>query len=495
MRNYTRLLALGLALAFAKPLAAAPVKPAEKIVPAVIDDLQHRAFNFFWARADPKTGLIPDRYPTPSFAHIAGVGFALTAYPIGAERGWVTRAAARDRVLLTLRYLHDAPQGQGVTGTTGFRGFFYRYLDMDTGTRSGHIELSTVDTALLLGGVLFVGSYFDGADPAEAEVRRLADDLFTRVDWKWMQVRGAAIAHGWVPDTRRVAANLLVTAVATDQPTPGHLLLDWKGNNEAMIVYLMALGSPTHGVGPDAWDFWTSGYDRDWATLYGQEHLTFVSLFAHQFTQTWFDLRGVKDAYMRRRGIDYFENTRRAAYSQRAYAIANPRQWKDYGADAWGLSASDGPADVKLTYQGEERTFRTYAARGVSARELVDDGTLAPSGVVSSLPFAPEIVIPAVEAMAKRYGSFAIGDYGFYEALNPSFTFDVPLHHGRVVAGKGWVDKDWLAIDQGPIVAMIENHRTELVWRTLHKSPHVRRALERAGFTGGWLTATVAAGP
>jgi len=474
--------------------AAAPPR-GEKRVPAVIDDLQHRAFDYFWTRADPRTGLVPDRYPTPSFGHIAGVGFALTAYPIGAERGWITRAQARDRVLTTLRWLHDGPQGEAVTGTTGYRGFFYRYLDMATATRWGQIELSTVDTALLLGGVLFAGAYFDGADPAEAEVRRLADDVFTRVDWKWMQVRGAAIAHGWVPDTRRVATNLLVggtsLAAVTEKPTPGHLLLDWKGNNEAMITYLMALASPTHGVGPEAWDAWTSTYDRDWADLYGYEHLTFPALFAHQFTQTWFDLRGVKDAYMRRRGIDYFENTRRAAYAQRAYAIANPRKWKDYGPEVWGLSATDGPADVTLPYEGEQRTFRTYAARGVSAREIVDDGTLSPSGLISSIAFAPEIVIPGVEAMVRRY-PFAIGTYGFFEALNPSFDYDVPLHHGRLVKGNGWVDTDWIVIDQGPIVAMIENYRTELVWRTVRKSPHVRRALEKAGFTGGWLAETVA---
>ncbi|MFO0585159.1 MAG: glucoamylase family protein [Anaeromyxobacter sp.] len=486
-----RLLAAVLA---ALPLVAAAA-PAERPVSPFVDDLQRRAFLYFWERADPRTGLVPDRWPTKSYMHVAGVGFALTAVPIGAARGWITRAEARDRVLTTLRFLHDAPQGPAVHGTAGYKGFFYRYLEPETGTRWGHIELSTVDTALLMGGVLFAGGWFDGADPAEAEIRKLADDLFTRVDWKWMQLRGGAICHGWVPDTRRAAADLIVegrSAGTSGEPTPGHLVLDWKGNNEAMIVYLAALGNPEHGVGPEAWEAWTSTYARDWGNVYGQEHLSFVALFAHQFTQTWFDLRGVRDAWGRAKGLDYFENSRRAAYSQRAYATMNPMRWRDYGENVWGLSATDGPIDVKLDTPEGPRSFRTYAARGISLREQVDDGTLSPSGLISSIAFAPEIVLPAVEEMGRRYGGYAIGRYGFLEALNPSFVYPMRLHHGRVVEdgtpeGKGWVDTDWLAIDQGPIVAMIENYRTGLVWNTVRKSPHVRRALERAGFTGGWL--------
>ncbi len=470
----------------------AGARPAENPVPASIDDLQHRTFLYFWETADPKTGLVPDRYPTPSFSSMAANGFGLTAIPVGIERGWITRDAGAQRVLTALRFLYESKQGPDVHGTVGYKGFFYRYLDMDTGTRSGQIELSTVDTALLMGGVLFCGTYFDRDQPEEREIRRLADALYDRVEWSWMQVRGAAIAHGWVPDTRKAAeqTNLLVEGGAKqgDGPVPGHLKLDWKGNSEAMLLYLMALGSDTHPVDAKAWDFWTSGYDASWGTLYGQEYLTFTPLFGHQFTQTWFPLRGVRDAYMRAKGLDHFENTRRATYSHRQYAIENPHGWTGYGADMWGLSACDGPVDKDITVDGTTRRFRTYAARGFDVHETVDDGTIATSGALSSLPFAPEIVIPMVDGLARRHGKELIGKYGFFEAFNPTFTFtDVTLRHGHVIPGFGWVDKDWVGIDQGPIVAMIENYRTGLVWRTMQRNRHVRQGLVRAGFTGGWL--------
>ncbi|CAN5171634.1 hypothetical protein BH20GEM2_BH20GEM2_02770 [soil metagenome] len=193
---------------------------------------------------------------------------------------------------------------------------------------------------------------------------------------------------------------------------------------------------------------------------------------------------------MRARGIDYAENSRRATLAQRAYAIANPQRWDGYGADVWGLTASDGPADTTLMVNGTRRTFHSYWARGAAATEIRDDGTIAPTAAGGSLPFAPEIVVPALREMRRRYGDDLFGPYGFRDAFNPTFTFPAALQHGRLVPGKGWFDVDYLGIDQGPIVAMLENHRSGLVWETMKRSPYVVCGLLRAGFRGGWLEAS-----
>ena len=433
----------------------------------LLDDLEQRTFAFFWETTDAATGLAPDRWPTPSFCSIAAVGFALTAYPIGVERGWITREQARERARTTLRTFRDAPQGPAAQGVAGYKGFFYHFLDMQSGTRFDRCELSTVDTALLLAGALHCQSWFDRNDAVEGEIRALADELYARVDWRWAQVRPPSIGHGWHPET-------------------GFIASDWKGYNEAMLVYLLALGSPTHPVQPDAWDAWTSTYDRaSWGSEYGQTYLRFPPAFGHQFTHCWVDFRGLQDAYMRRRGLDYFENSRRAAYAQRAYAMVNPEGWACYGPDVWGITASDGPADVQREYGGRSRRFISYAGRGMGA---YDDGTIAPYGAGASIAFAPEIVVPALAAMRERYGAQIYCRYGFIDAFNPSFTFaDVKLTHGRVVPGFGWVDTDHLGIDQGPLLAMLGNHRGELVWKSMRANTHLKRGLQRAGFGGGWL--------
>jgi len=440
---------------------------------AMLDDLERRTFDFFWKTADPRTGLVPDRYPTPSFSSIAAVGFGLTAYPIGAERGYVTRAAARDRVLATLRFFRDAPQGDRARGVTGYRGFYYHFLDMKAGHRFEDIELSSVDTALLLAGVLFCREYFGGPEPEEVELRGIADALLARVEWRWIQARPGAISMGWRPGGGEGA---------------GFIAYDWLGYNEAMIVLLLALGSPTFPVEPAVWDAWTSRYDQTWGVAYGQEHLGFGPLFGHQYSHVWVDFRGIRDRYMRARGIDYFENSRRATLAQQAYARANPRGWQGYGEHVWGLTACDGPGDLLLTIGGEVRELYGYAARGVGlGGGPVDDGTLAPTAMAASLPFAPEIVLPGLREVRRRYGAHIYREYGFADAFNPSFPDGMPVAAGTVVPGVGWVDADYLGIDQGPILAMIENHRSDLIWRVMRRSAYLRRALARAGFTGGWL--------
>lgn len=466
LRGITLLLAVSwIACAGPAPVPQAPPAAAVQAGP-LLDDLQERTFHYFWDLADPGTGLIPDRSPTPSFSSVAAVGFGLTAYAIGAERGWVTREQARDRVRHVLQFLIDAPEGPQRTGVTSYKGFFYHFLDMKTGHRFETVELSTIDTTLLMAGVLTCQSYF--GRPDEADIRDLAEKLYRRVDWKWAQVRPPAVSHGWKPES-------------------GFIISDWKGYNEAMILYVLALGSPTHPVEPEAWQAWTSTYQ--WHHYFGQDHLTFGPLFGHQYSHVWIDFRGIKDEYMRGKGIDYFENSRRAAYSQRTYAIENPGGWRGYGEKLWGLTASDGPLDITLKIDGKDRTFHTYWARGASPQELTDDGTLVPTAAAASLPFAPEIVLPVIREMRQRYGEHLYGRYGFLDAFNPTYDVDVKPQHGKVVRGLGWFDTDYLGIDQGPIVAMIENHRSGLVWKTMRKNPHVRRGLERAGFTGGWLDA------
>jgi hypothetical protein len=453
---------------------ARPVTPPSPAPPpasssSLVDDLAERTFRFFWETAHPITGLAPDRWPTPSFSSVAAMGFGLTAYPIGAERGWVSREAARDRTLAALRFVAALPQGPESQGRAGHRGFFYHFLEPSTGLRSERVEISTVDTALLVGGALFAAGYFDREDAAEAEIRSLADSLYRRVDWGWAQDDPPLVAMGWHPES-------------------GFIEADWAGYNEGMLVYLLALGSPTHPIEPEAWEAWSRTYRV--LEFQGQSYVAFAPLFGHQYSHVFVDFRGIRDAPMRRLGFDYFENSRRAALAQRAWAEANPRGWRGLGPDVWGVTACDGPADAELPYAGEARRFWTYAGRGVGADFVLDDGTIAPTGAAASLPFVPAESTAAIRAMRERYGAHLYSTYGFFDAFNPSFRFtDVTLRHGRVVAGLGWFDTDYLGIDQGPILAMLENHRSGLVWRVMRRNPHLVRGLERAGFSGGWLDA------
>ncbi|MDZ4803703.1 MAG: glucoamylase family protein [Candidatus Eisenbacteria bacterium] len=433
---------------------------------AFLDDLEERSFRWFWDVSDSSTGLTPDRWPTRSFQSIAATGFALTAYPIGVERGWITRGQARRRVLDTLRFLWSAPQDSLSAGVIGYKGFFYHFLEPETGHRFQEVELSTIDTALLLAGAFTCQSWFDQAVPEEMEIRALTDSIYARVDWQWASVRPPLIGHGWKPES-------------------GHLGYDWRGYNEAMLVYLFALGSPTHPVVKEAWDGWISGYR--WGRFQEQEHLGFAPLFGHQYSHVWIDFRGIKDDYIRERGIDYFENSRRATLAQYAYALANPGGFTGYGADLWGLTACDGPVSGLFPVQGQPVQFNTYWARGATFDEIRDDGTISPTAAGGSIAFAPEIVIPVLMSMKRIYGENLYSTYGFLDALNPTFRFETPVQHGRVIRGVGWFDTDYLGIDQGPILTMVENYRTELVWKAMRRNSHVRRGLKAAGFTGGWL--------
>ncbi len=423
-----------------------------------LDTLQRRTFNYFWECVDPKTGLTPDRYPTLTFSSTAAIGFALTSYGIGVERKYISREAAADRVLTTLRYLYKLPQHDNRMGAAGYRGFYYHFLDFKTGTRfNDDIELSTIDTALLLAGTLFCQSYFSNNTPAEKNIRAYADSLYLRVDWKWLQARPPLVSMGWFPEK-------------------GIHKSDWRGYDESMILYILALASPTSSISGDAWKGFTRNFM--WMPYFGEEFISFGPLFGHQYSHAWIDFRGIQDAYIREKGIDYFENSRRATLTQQSYAKKNTQKMTGYSEHIWGFTACDGPADEKRTIDGIEHQFSTYNARGVSADWTNDDGTIAPTAAGGSIAFAPEICVPTLKAMRDQIPRLWT-KYGFLDAFNLTYVTEKTPN--------GWVDHDYLGIDQGPIIIMIENLRSELVWKVMKKNPYIIKGLQRAGFTGGWL--------
>jgi len=450
--------------------ALARVAFSRPILPPLFAKIEQRTFRFFWEQTNPVNGLVPDRWPSPSPSSIAAIGFALTAYPIGIERGWISRAAGSERTLTTLKFLAGLPMSDATHGVAGNRGFFYHFLDMHTGLRAGRCELSTVDTTLLHLGMLFAAAWFDRDDPAEREIRRLAIDLVDRAEWDWFQHNGTAIPMGWHPES-------------------GFIERAWDGYNEGKMVYVLALGSGRHPARGGSWSAWTAPYDRFWRGAGVTRRLAFAPLFGHQYSETWIDFRGIYDAPMRAAGLDYFENSRRATWANRAYCIANPMGWDGYGADIWGLTACDGPGNVTLPRHGGTAEFAGYSARGpVGEPDGYDDGTIAPTAAIASLPFAPEICIPATIALHDHYGARLFGRYGFRDSFNPSFrATGQRLNTGTVDPVHGWVATDWLGIDQGAILAMLANYRSEAVWRVMRGSPHIQRGLKRAGFTGGWL--------
>ena len=426
-----------------------------------LDELQRRTFGYFWQLADPRTGLIPDRYPTRSFSSIAATGFGLTAYVVGADRGYVTRDDAARRTRTTLEFLGQLPQGAAAAGVAGHRGFFYHFLHLDSGLRYRQVELSTIDTALLLSGVLCCQTFFDGQTEDEARIRELADRLFRRVEWDWFLRPSGRLSMGWHPER-------------------GFLPAEWQGYNEAMILYLLALGSPTHPIPASSWQRWADTYQ--WRTYYGQAHVNFSPLFGHQYSHMFVDFRGIQDAYMRQKGIDYFENSRRATLSQHAYASDNPHRFRGYSADVWGLTACDGPENATRPWGTEQLRVHTYWARGASALAVRDDGTLAPTAVGGSVPFAPEICLPTLRKLWEEYEPL-IGEYGFRDAFNLSLGFDPDT-------ASGWFDVDYLGIDQGPILIQLANHQHGAIWNLMKRNGYLVQGLRRAGFQGGWLETT-----
>lgn len=450
------------------PLAAKQLRA--RSLPPFYEDIEHRTFRWFWEHVNRRNGLVPDRWPSPSFSSIAAVGFALAAYAIGAARGWCSRAEARDLTLTTLRFFSNAPQGPEPTGTTGHKGFFYHFIDMDRGLRFRQAELSSVDTTILLMGVLLAGQFYDRNDAGEREIRRLASELYDRADWNFFRSDGRKpISMGWHPETGLISAN-------------------WVGFNEGMFVNILALGSTTHPGPADLWQQWTAPYPNLWRGQGPTRRIAFAPLFPGQYSQIFIDFRGIHDAVMRKAGFDYFENSRRETYANRAWCIANPMGWNGYSRDVWGLSACDGPGDLALPFKGRTAEFHGYGARGPADEpDGMDDGTIAPVSALGCLPFAPEIAIPCARALRMQPGVF--DRYGFKDSFNPSFTYAEPkVDTGSVDPRHGWVAKDYLGIDQGPILLQAANYRDDFIWRHMRRVPAIRRGLIRAGFTGGWLS-------
>lgn len=418
-----------------------------------LETLQRLTFDYFLKETNPENGLVPDSTRQGSPCSITATGFAVASYPVGVERGFITRKDAIRRTLTTLRFFWSSSHGPE-PDATGYKGFYYHFLDMKTGRRTWDCELSTIDSTFLIAGALTAAEYFNRDTEDEREIRTLAAAIYARADWQWAQNRGVTVTHGWKPES-------------------GFLKHRWQGYNEALILYVLGLASPTHPLPAKSYPAWTRTYK--WKKLYGQEFLYAGPLFIHQLSHMWIDFRGIQDEYMRHKEIDYFENSRRATYIQQQYAIRNRRGFKRYGEYIWGLTASDGPGPASKTIGGRLRRFYDYSARAVPNGP--DDGTLAPWAVVASLPFAPEIVLPSIQYFDETFPEMT-SHYGFKCSFNPTFS---------TAASSEWISKGYYGLDQGPIVLMIENYRSGFLWQLMRRCPYIIDGLRRAGFAGGWL--------
>lgn len=430
------------------------VKPTQTET-GMLRHLQKQTFDYFLREANPANGLIKDKTSDYSPCSIAAVGLALTAYPIGVEQGFCTRSQAVNRTLATLRFFAESEQSSNEKAT-GYKGFYYHFLDMNSGERVWQCELSTVDSALLFAGMLTAAQYFDRGDEDELEIQDLAAQLYARADWRWAQDGGDTVTMGWTSEK-------------------GFLRFRWEGYDEALILYVLGLGAPTFALPAKSYSAWMKSYL--WKKIYGRHFLYAGPLFTHQLSHLWIDFRKIKDDFMREHDSDYFENSKHATHIQRAYAIKNPLGFEKYGENCWGITASDGPGPSVKRIHGIERVFYSYLARGVPFGP--DDGTLAPWAVVASLPFAPDIVLPAIDYLNHLHLR-ADDPYGFKATFNPTFS------------EKGDGDGSWLSpyhygINQGPIVIMIENHLSDLIWSLMRKCAPIVAGLKKAGFRGGWL--------
>jgi hypothetical protein len=420
-----------------------------------LETLQRDTFGYFLQETNPRNGLVPDSTRAGAPSSIAAVGLALAVYTAAVERNFMTRSDAITRVLTTLRFLWNGAQGEG-RDAIGYKGFFYHFLDLQTGQRAWDSEVSTIDTTFLLAGALAAATYFDRESDEERDIRDLADALYRRADWRWAQNGGPTVTHGWMPER-------------------GFLRYRWEGYSEAILLYVLGLGSPTHALPESSYEAWTRTYR--WKKIYGHEYLYAGPLFIHQLSHVWIDFRGIRDEYMGGRGIDYFENSRRATLAQQQYAIRNPKRFKGYGEYCWGLTASDGPGPAIRRIDGIERRFYDYKARSIPYGP--DDGTIAPWAAVASLAFAPEIVLPTIRHFGEAHPQM-ISRYGLKCSFNPTFTDPSRPR-------QGWHSEGYYGLDQGPIFLMIENYRSEFLWELMKRCPYLVSGLGRAGFTNGWL--------
>ena len=386
----------------------------------LLDLIQKKSFNFFWNEANPKNGLVRDKVLNfkaggDRIASIASVGFALTAYPIGVEHKWITRQQAYDRTLTTLKFFKD--------DIDQVHGFFYHFVNMEDGKRAWSSEVSSIDTALFLAGALFAGSYFKGT-----EVEQIANEIYERVDFPWMLNGGNTLSMGWKPETKFLKPR-------------------WDSYNESMILYILAIGSPTHPISVKSW-----GANRRKVMSYGSNVLIACPpLFTHQYSHCWVDFRDITDGF-----ANYFKNSISATLANRQFCLDNRNKYKTYSKNVWGLTASDGP--------------NGYKAYGSEPGGAVHDGTVAPTAAISSIIFTPKLSKDVVRELYGKHRELLWGRYGFTDAFN----FDL-----------NWKSSYVIGIDVGPMLLMIENYRTGFVWKYFMEIESVQRAMSEIGFRPG----------
>jgi len=416
---------------------------------AMLDSIEQKTLQFFLNEHHPEKGIVKDRAASGAPASIAATGFGIPCFAIGAERKWITREEAAEITLKTLKFFLNSVQSAD-TNATGYKGFYYHFLRMDSGTREWNCELSSIDTGILMMGFVFARNYYNLDNETENEIRSITAKLLGRIDWDFMVLSSTA-KH---PNTISMAWS----------PEKGLLNFGWSGYNEGLFLYVLAAGSGMKDAEKN-YESWLSTYE--WKTPYKDlSHVAFPPLFGHQFSQAFIDYRGLADKYMKAKGIDYFENSKRATYVQREYAINNPQGWIGYDSLCWGITACDGPGEK---YNFDDKKFTGYAGRGTSGPDytIAEDGTIAPYGSISSLPFAPEIVFPTIRSLNEKYGTKIWGKYGYYDSFNLTAK---------------WVDNDFIGIDEGPMMMMIENFRTSLVWNYVMKDPIIQKGLNRLGY-------------
>jgi hypothetical protein len=438
-------------------MKALPVTDPQGTDTEMLDKLLRETFPYFISEVNAATGLIADKTMPGSPSSIAAVGMALSSFVVAVKRNIIDRGEAVERTLKILRFFYNSHQGPEINAM-GYKGFYYHFLDMETGERVWDCELSTVDTTFFIAGALSCANYFTGHTDDEKEISRLADELYKRIDWQWALNGTKTICLGWKPGS-------------------GFLPYYWdRDYSEALLMYTLALGSPTFPIGAEGYKQWTDTFQCQ--TLYNIDHLYSGPLFIHQLSHIWIDFRGIQDDFNRRVGIDYFENSKRATYVQQAYAIENKPGFAHYGKYCWGFTASDGPGVESAIVNGKLYVFYDYIARGAPFGP--DDGTVSPWAVVASLPFAPEIVLDTIRHAIERLNLKKHSWYGFDASFNPSY----PVKERNP---NGWVSPWKFGLNQGPIILMIENYESGLLWEVMKRCPYIKTGLRKAGFRNGWL--------
>lgn len=399
---------------FVEP-AGAPYQGSDD---SLLDEIQKSAIDFFWTEAGPKTGQVKDRAmahgnDTRDFSSIAATGFGLTSLCIGDHRGFGKTTEILERVRNTLRFLANDLRHE--------HGFFFHFIHMNTGERWEKCELSSIDTSLLLCGVLTARQYF-----ADQEIKDLATKIYERVDWPWMMNGGPTLSMGWHPES-------------------GFLSARWEHYCELMMIYLLGIGSPTHPLSPETWNAWK----RPVIKYQGLEYISGNDpIFTHQYSHAWFDFRKKRDAY-----ADYFENSITATKAHKQFCLSLRERFPDYSAELWGISASD--------------YAKGYTAWGGPPPQGPIDGTVVPCATGGSLAFRFEDCMRVLRNIRGRYKEKGWARYGFVDAFNPL---------------TGWYDQDVLGIDLGITMLMVENHRSGFVWNVFMKNPEANSAMQKAGF-------------